>query len=147
MPRAILTLLLMSAAVTTQADVIWRCPGADGEPVFSNQPCEGAEPVTLPPLGEISAMELPAQRQTRPQTATPAAREREAAPRRAEGPLSFGERTRWRQLRIELDGLERDLQRGLLQGRERSAVQARIRAARQEFAPLERRARIHPPTP
>ena len=144
MPTALLTLLLMSAAASAQGGTIWRCPGADGEPVFSNQPCEGAEPVTLEPLGEISGMDASA----RPRPArTPPAQPRSTTPRRAEGPLSYGERTRWRQLRMELEGLERDLQRGHLQGRERAAAQARIRAARQEFAPLESRARTHPPTP
>lgn len=143
MTKALPPLLLLAVVVSAQADTIWRCPGPEG-PVFSNQPCEGAEAVTLQPLGEISSMDAPPpRRQARPQPTRPDS----ATTRRAEGPLSYGERTRWRQLRMELDGLERDLRRGHLHGRERAAAQTRITAARQELAPLDRRARAHPPSP
>lgn len=133
--------LLLSASLAC-AEPLWRCPGPDGQPLFTNQPCEGAEAVSLPPLGEISGMSaLPERRPAPP--AQPARQGRATG----DGPLSYGERTRWRRLSMERDGLERDLRRGPLHGRQREALQSRLREVRQELAPLERRARQHLPSP
>lgn len=145
MQKTILPVLLLAAAFS-HAGTIWRCPGGEDGPVFSNQPCDGAEPITLQPLGEISAMDG-AKPRAEPRPSRQRGQPENHSSRSSAGPLSYGERTRWRQLRIELEGLERDLRRGQLRGRERTAAQSRINAVRQELAPLDSRARIHPPTP
>lgn len=135
---------LLGCCLACQAGQIWRCQ-QNGQMVYVNQPCGGqGEPVELAPLGEISGMETrPAPRRAPPRHNTTADTRRQSS----DGPLGYGERSRLRQLQIERDGLQRDLQRGNVRGHTRTAIQDELRDISREIAPLERRARQYPSGP
>ncbi|KAF0809597.1 hypothetical protein A167_01668 [Alcanivorax sp. S71-1-4] len=138
---------LLGCCLASHAGQIWRCQ-QNGQTVYVNQPCEGqGEPLELAPLGEISGMEhRPAPRRAPP----PSARNDTTDNTRRQsndGPLGYGERSRLRQLQIERDGLQRDLQRGNVRGHTRTAIQQELRDITREITPLERRARQYPSGP
>lgn len=62
--RALIVLMIGAAAVTPAAGTIYRCPGSDGETMFSDRPCPGGRTQTTQPVITIGMSPLSASEQT-----------------------------------------------------------------------------------
>lgn len=134
---AALLLLLIAAPVTAE---IFRCQGADGEPLFSNLPCANdAQLVQLREATIIDGGEGVLDRTRRQLKSLKAIPVPAANKRRADnsGP-DFGERVAMRQLEIEVDGLERDLRRARNPEKQR-ALREELKQARSELKSLRKK--------
>ncbi|MCB1837416.1 MAG: DUF4124 domain-containing protein [Alcanivoracaceae bacterium] len=134
---AALLLLLIAAPVSAE---IFRCQGADGEPLFSNLPCasdaqlvqlreatiiDGGEGVldrTRRQLKSLKSIPVPAAKKRQPGTSGP----------------DFGDRMAMRRLEIEVDGLERDLRRARTAEKQR-ALREELKQARSELKSLRKK--------
>lgn len=131
--------LLLLIAAPAKAE-IFRCQGADGEPLFSNLPC--ASDAQLVQLREATIIDGGegvldrARRQLKSLKSipVPAAKTRQGDD---SGP-GFGERVAMRQLEIEVDGLERDLRRAHNPEKQR-ALRKQLKEARNELKSLRKK--------
>jgi len=119
---------------------IFRCQGADGEPLFSNLPCASdarlvqLREATIIDGGEGMLDRARRQLKSLKSIPVPAAKTRQADD---SGP-GFGERVAMRQLEIEVDGLERDLRRAHNPEKQR-ALREKLKQARSELKSLRKK--------
>ena len=132
--------LLMPAFI--QAEVLYRCEGPGGVPLFANIPCnEHSEPLQLPEIGVIGSDDKGAelQRRTAAMAAMAGIDPAPKSPGSASAGLSFGERMALRQLEIRRDGLRRDVGNQALTSPYRKSLASELRLVEKRIRELEKR--------
>lgn len=126
-------LLVCCLSCTALAETVYQCTSEDGSRWFSDRPCnDQAEPITLPDIGSLPGMERI------PPYQKPAEEKPESQPVPRRG-LTFGERSRLRQLQIRHEGLQRDLQGGLRTPQEQRRREQQLSEIEREIQALEAR--------
>lgn len=134
-------LLVLSSLASLGADTLYRCHGADGVPLFANQPCdENSEPLDLPEIGVIGSDDAGAELQRRVDAmARIAGIEQPKRKRQQSTGLSFGERMTLRQLEIRRDGLRRDISNQGLASPYRKSLADELALVERRIRALEKR--------
>ena len=139
--RIIAALLALSAYTPLEADTLYRCQGAEGEPLFANQPCDDhSKPLELPDIGVIGSDDGGAELQRRVDAMARIAGVE--PPKRKRGRstgLSFGERMTLRQLEIRRDGLRRDVGNQALTSPYRKSLADELALVERRIRELEKR--------
>lgn len=139
--RTITVLLALSSFTPLGAETLYRCQGADGVPLFANQPCdEHSEPLDLPEIGVIGSDDGGAELQRRVDAMARIAGIKPAKRKSGKSTgLSFGERMTLRQLEIRRDGLRRDVGNQALTSPYRKSLTDELAMVERRIRELEKR--------
>lgn len=139
--QIIAALFVLSSLTPLGAETLYRCEGADGVPLFANQPCdEYSEPLDLPEIGVIGSDDGGAELQRRVDAmARIAGIEQPKRKRGKSTGLSFGERMSLRQLEIRRDGLRRDIGNQGLASAYRKSLADELALVERRIRELEKR--------
>lgn len=140
--RILLSAVCLILPAITFADVLYRCDGPGGVPLFANVPCgEDSEPLVLPEIGVIGSDDQGAELQRRSAALAAMAGidpPPKSAARKSAG-LSFGERMTLQQLEIRRDGLRRDIGNKALTSPYRKSLASELRLVEKRIRELEKR--------
>lgn len=142
MQRKWILLLLTAFSWPLFADTLYRCDGADGVPLFANEPCdEQAEPLVLPEIGRIGSDDDGRLLRQRANALSRMGGVKADKPntRPASAGLTFSERMTLRRLEIRRDGLQKDVRNHLLSPAFRKDLREELRKVNRQISQLELR--------
>jgi hypothetical protein len=140
--RMLVLAVCLIASTFTWAEVLYRCEGPGGVPLFANIPCsEDSEPLQLPEIGVIGSDDKGAELQRRTSAmAAMAGIDPAPTPRSGQSAgLSFGERMALQQLEIRRDGLRRDVGNQALTRPYRKSLAGELKLVEARIRELEKR--------